>query len=138
MVEEIHSLEQRRRVSSESDDKQADPSSSSFPSPGSEQTQNKHGNGSGKNQEQRFQRELPEMAPAGYSIDVPMAGVVAGGGHGGVSLTLGLHQNNGYCLPEQIPLNVARRFGLEDGYVMGGFEGKEFDGQLLRDGHFVA
>ncbi|CAA6655052.1 unnamed protein product [Spirodela intermedia] len=166
MVEEIHSLELRRKVSDSDDNrnssKQPDVSSSSFASPVNEQT---HPSSSSlKNQEQlphkRFQNELADIAghvqePVNFSLenlssshhrlDAPMAGVTAGGGHGGVSLTLGLHQNNGYCLSEQLPLNVVRRFGLEESnvaYVMGGFEGqerqfgKEFDGQLLRD--FVA
>ncbi|KAI7994364.1 IAA-alanine resistance protein 1 [Camellia lanceoleosa] len=46
-------------------------------------------------------------------------------GSGGVSLKLGLHQNNGIGLSEPFPINAARRFGLEantEGYVMGSFE----------------
>ncbi|KAI0498385.1 hypothetical protein KFK09_021626 [Dendrobium nobile] len=59
-----------------------------------------------------------------------------------VSLTLGLHQNSGVRLPEPLPLNVARRFGLEDcndAYVVGAFEGqdrrfgKDIGGHLLHD-----
>ncbi|XP_008785491.2 BEL1-like homeodomain protein 9 [Phoenix dactylifera] len=53
---------------------------------------------------------------------------VAGGAKGDVSLTLGLHQNNGVCLAEPLPMNVVRRFGLEDysdPYVMGAFEGQD-------------
>uniref|UniRef100_A0A0D9WH80 Homeobox domain-containing protein n=1 Tax=Leersia perrieri TaxID=77586 RepID=A0A0D9WH80_9ORYZ len=65
---------------------------------------------------------------------------------GGVSLTLGLHQNNrAYIaepLPSALPLNLAHRFGLEevsDAYVMGSFGGqdrhftKEIGGHLLHD-----
>ncbi|KAG8068426.1 hypothetical protein GUJ93_ZPchr0005g15825 [Zizania palustris] len=65
---------------------------------------------------------------------------------GGVSLTLGLHQNNrAYIaepLPAALPLNLAHRFGLEDvsdGYVMGSFGSqdrhfpKEMGGHLLHD-----
>ncbi|GJN17165.1 hypothetical protein PR202_gb04213 [Eleusine coracana subsp. coracana] len=60
------------------------------------------------------------------------------GGVGGVSLTLGLHQNNKICiaepLPAPLPANLAHRFGLEDvsetAYVMGG----SFGGQ---DRHFT-
>ncbi|KAF5737192.1 BEL1-like homeodomain protein 9 [Tripterygium wilfordii] len=42
----------------------------------------------------------------------------------GVSLTLGLHQNNGIGLSDSYPINAAQRFGLEgsnEGYVMGNF-----------------
>jgi hypothetical protein len=54
---------------------------------------------------------------------------VAGAANSGVSLTLGLHQNNRTYiaeppLPAALPLNLAHRFGLEDvsdAYVMGSF-----------------
>jgi hypothetical protein len=72
------------------------------------------------------------------SVDVSTAG-----GSGGVSLTLGLHQNNGIGLSDPFPINAARRFGLDatgDGYVMGGIDaqnrqfGREIiGGQLLHD-----
>lgn len=66
---------------------------------------------------------------------------------GGVSLTLGLHQNNNRAyiaepLPAALPLNLAHRFGLEDvsdAYVMSSFGGqdrhftKEIGGHLLHD-----
>jgi hypothetical protein len=52
--------------------------------------------------------------------------------NGGVSLTLGLHQNNrtyiAEPLPAALPLNLAHRFGLEDvsdAYVMGSFGGQD-------------
>ncbi|CAM0883570.1 unnamed protein product [Alopecurus aequalis] len=70
----------------------------------------------------------------------------SGAGNSGVSLTLGLHQNNRVCfgepLPSTIPANLAHRFGLEDvsdPYVMGSFGGqdrhfaKEIGGHLLHD-----
>lgn len=67
----------------------------------------------------------------------------AGGGTGGVSLTLGLHQNNGIGFPEPFPINAARRFGLDsssDGYVMAGIDAQNqqfrreiIGGQLLHD-----
>jgi hypothetical protein len=76
-------------------------------------------------------------------------GVVGGAGNsGGVSLTLGLHQNNNnraYIaepLPAALPLNLAHRFGLEDvsdAYAMASFGGqdrhftKEIGGHLLHD-----
>ncbi|XP_077236866.1 POX (plant homeobox) family protein [Tasmannia lanceolata] len=68
-------------------------------------------------------------------------GVSVAGGNGGVSLTLGLKQNNGGCLSEPLPLTVTH-FGLQgDGnsYIMGGFEARnrhferDIGGQLLRD-----
>ena len=71
---------------------------------------------------------------------------IGGAGNGGVSLTLGLHQNNRVCiaepLPASLPPNLAHRFGLEevsDAYVMGSFGGqdrhfgKAIGGHLLHD-----
>uniref|UniRef100_A0A0A9CHG6 Homeobox domain-containing protein n=1 Tax=Arundo donax TaxID=35708 RepID=A0A0A9CHG6_ARUDO len=71
---------------------------------------------------------------------------VGGAANGGVSLTLGLHQNNrtyiAEPLPAALPLNLAHRFGLEDvsdAYVMGSFGGqdrhftKEIGGHLVHD-----
>uniref|UniRef100_A0A452Z8N7 Homeobox domain-containing protein n=1 Tax=Aegilops tauschii subsp. strangulata TaxID=200361 RepID=A0A452Z8N7_AEGTS len=69
------------------------------------------------------------------------------GSSGGVSLTLGLHQNNrAYIaepLPAALPLNLAHRFGLEDvsdAYAMAASFGgqdrhftKEMGGHLLHD-----
>uniref|UniRef100_A0ACD5U2B4 Uncharacterized protein n=1 Tax=Avena sativa TaxID=4498 RepID=A0ACD5U2B4_AVESA len=75
-------------------------------------------------------------------------GVGGGAGNsGGVSLTLGLHQNNNRAyiaepLPSALPLNLAHRFGLEDvsdAYAMASFGGqdrhftKEIGGHLLHD-----
>ncbi|GAV65444.1 Homeobox_KN domain-containing protein/POX domain-containing protein [Cephalotus follicularis] len=71
-------------------------------------------------------------------------GVSMAGGSSGVSLTLGLHQNNGIGLTEPFPINAAQRFGLglevnSEAYVMGGFEANRhygrdvIGGQLLRD-----
>ncbi|KAF0920855.1 hypothetical protein E2562_037500 [Oryza meyeriana var. granulata] len=71
-----------------------------------------------------------------------VGGVGVGGGNGGVSLTLGLHQNNRVCIAEPLPANLAHRFGLEevsDPYVMSSFGGqdrhfgKEIGGHLLHD-----
>ncbi|KAJ1286216.1 hypothetical protein BS78_03G336000 [Paspalum vaginatum] len=71
---------------------------------------------------------------------------MGGVGNSGVSLTLGLHQNNRVCiaepLPASVPPNLAHRFGLDevsDAYVMGSFGGqdrhfgKEISGHLVRD-----
>jgi len=64
------------------------------------------------------------------SAGIGVGGVAAGGG--GVSLTLGLHQNNrtyiAEPLPAALPLNLPHRFGLEDvsdPYVMGSFGGQD-------------
>lgn len=75
----------------------------------------------------------------------PMSGI-GGAGNSGVSLTLGLHQNNRVCiaepLPASLPPNLAHRFGLEevsDPYMMGSFGnqdrhfGKEMGGHLVHD-----
>ncbi|KAG8054755.1 hypothetical protein GUJ93_ZPchr0001g31318 [Zizania palustris] len=73
---------------------------------------------------------------------------VAGGGNngnGGVSLTLGLHQNNRVCITEPLPThalppNLAHRFGLEDvsdAYVMGSFGGQERHFGKEIGGHFL-
>ncbi|KAK3135402.1 hypothetical protein QOZ80_5BG0418450 [Eleusine coracana subsp. coracana] len=57
---------------------------------------------------------------------------VGGAANSGVSLTLGLHQNDrtyiAEPLPAALPLNLAHRFGLEDvsdAYVMGSFGGQD-------------
>ncbi|KAM0841939.1 hypothetical protein ACQ4PT_058690 [Festuca glaucescens] len=74
-------------------------------------------------------------------------GVGGAGSSSGVSLTLGLHQNNNRAyiaepLPAALPLNLAHRFGLEDvsdAYAMASFGGqdrhftKEIGGHLLHD-----
>lgn len=69
----------------------------------------------------------PQQAEA-----VSAGGVGGAAANSGVSLTLGLHQNNrNYIaepLPAALPLNLAHRFGLEDvsdAYVMGSFGGQD-------------
>ncbi|XP_070006874.1 BEL1-like homeodomain protein 9 [Nicotiana tabacum] len=55
-------------------------------------------------------------------------------GTGGVSLTLGLHQNTGIGLSDPFPINAARRFGIDansDRFMVGGFE--EQNGQFGRN-----
>ncbi|CAN6328025.1 unnamed protein product [Urochloa humidicola] len=64
---------------------------------------------------------------------ITAVGGAAAAANGGVSLTLGLHQNNNRTyiaepLPAALPLNLAHRFGLEDvsdAYVMGSFGGQD-------------
>ncbi|PIN02260.1 hypothetical protein CDL12_25235 [Handroanthus impetiginosus] len=64
--------------------------------------------------------------------------------NGGVSLTLGLHQNGVGLSSDSYPMNAARRFGLDshgEGYVVSGFaaQNRQFgrdhvmDGQLMHD-----
>lgn len=72
-------------------------------------------------------------------------GVSMGSASNNVSLTLGLHQNQGIGLAEPFPLSAAQRFGLalepnNEGYVMSGFESQNrhfgrdvIGGQLLHD-----
>lgn len=73
-----------------------------------------------------------QQAAEAASTGIGVAGAAA---NGGVSLTLGLHQNNrtymaegAEHLPAALPLNLAHRFGLEDvsdAYVMGSFGGQD-------------
>ncbi|KAJ1263187.1 hypothetical protein BS78_09G164800 [Paspalum vaginatum] len=71
----------------------------------------------------------PQQQAEGISAGVGVGGAAA---NSGVSLTLGLHQNNrtyiAEPLPAALPLNLAHRFGLDDvsdAYVMGSFGGQE-------------
>lgn len=154
MVEEIHTLEMRQaqRVS-EGDNNNAKeqcdlPSVPVLPmdkQPQSSTTQ--------KNQDPPLKRYRNELAHLPNSCDESMnfsydnvAGHHQGGislarGNGGISLTLGLHQNNGSGLSESLPVTVGH-FGLVENsspYVMGDFEsqnrhlGRDIGGQLLHD-----
>uniref|UniRef100_J3M7T0 Homeobox domain-containing protein n=1 Tax=Oryza brachyantha TaxID=4533 RepID=J3M7T0_ORYBR len=86
------------------------------------------------------------IAMSSHPQQPDLIGTVGAANAGGVSLTLGLHQNNrAYIaepLPAALPLNLAHRFGLEDvsdAYVMSSFGGqdrhftKEIGGHLLHD-----
>ncbi|RLN28155.1 BEL1-like homeodomain protein 9 [Panicum miliaceum] len=71
-------------------------------------------------------------------------GVGGAAANGGVSLTLGLHQNNrtyiAEPLPAALPLNLAHRFGLEDvseAYVMGSFAGQDGHSTKEIGGHHL-
>jgi hypothetical protein len=159
MVEEIHNLEMRQlhsleknqlgtqqtQHSSDSNGKPSDPSSSQR-GQSSGMTRHLSSPASG-----RIQDELSQM-PHDMSGQVSFAynGLaghhslalshaqqaeavgVGGAANSGVSLTLGLHQNNrtyiGEPLPAALPLNLAHRFGLEDvsdAYVMGSLGGQD-------------
>ena len=102
-----------------------------------------------------LRNELPQITSnrevsLSFSNDVssgnhPLGGgnfVPINAGYSGVSLTLGLQQNNGFCIADPIPLNVAQHFGIGDGsisYVTRGSEnqdhhiGKDINGEFLRD-----
>ncbi|XP_060202080.1 BEL1-like homeodomain protein 9 [Lycium barbarum] len=65
---------------------------------------------------------------AADSINLSYGNLSSTGAGGGVSLTLGLHQNSGNIgLSEPFPMNAARRFGIENNtnsgrFMFGGFE----------------
>ncbi|ONK67093.1 uncharacterized protein A4U43_C06F15620 [Asparagus officinalis] len=159
MVEEIHSLEMRQQNkagasdANHNTDKQPQlPSSSTATS--SNDTSFFH------NQNQSSKRPHDELSQVSHHIQEPNYNFVFDGFHGhhnievgggvgvkengDVSLTLGLHQNNGICLADPIPLNVVHGFGLgleecNDPYVIGSFGGqdrqfgKDIGGRLLHD-----
>ncbi|PON59929.1 Knotted like homeodomain transcription factor [Parasponia andersonii] len=166
MVEEIHMLETRQaqKASQREDRNSSRPSTHEhIPSANSLASENPstsihrvHDNTS-----KRTRNDVPHNMPvAGGSeemnltydnlpshLQVGAAAIsMAGVGSNGVSLTLGLHQNNGGIgLSEPFPINAAQRFGLGlegngEGYVMGAFEAQNrhfgrdvIGGQLLHD-----
>ncbi|KAL0911772.1 hypothetical protein M5K25_019934 [Dendrobium thyrsiflorum] len=158
MVEEIHNLEMRQlqktvvhnNKNQIAQNKQASkPSSSTATSSSNQPPQNSFIQ---RNQNHPSSRSLNnELDYIAHHIEEPYKYAykdfssqdVGRNSTGSVSLTLGLHQNSGGVrLPEPLPLNVARRFGLEDcndTYVVGAFEGqdrrfgKDIGGHLLHD-----
>ncbi|KAF8402991.1 hypothetical protein HHK36_011085 [Tetracentron sinense] len=158
MVEEIHTLETRQsQKASESGNRSSNRPSDHLPSanplPSDRQSQN---NPTQKIQDPPSKRSRNELHHIPDGSDEPMnvsynnlssnhhlnVGASTAGASSGVSLTLGLYQNNGIGLSEPFPMNIAHRFGLEvnsEAYVMGGFEaqnrqfGKDIGGQLLHD-----
>lgn len=155
MVEEIHSLETRQaQKASQKEDRNASkfsdhatsmsPHASENPSTSTRRVETPS---------KRTRNDLPDI-PSGNEPHNNMSynmsshqqvGNSMAGGSSGVSLTLGLHQNNGVGLSEPYPINAAQRYGLgvevsNEGYVMGGFEahnrhfGRDFmGGQFLHD-----
>ncbi|KAG5583812.1 hypothetical protein H5410_044246 [Solanum commersonii] len=75
------------------------------------------------------------------SINLSYNGNLSTGVGGGVSLTLGLHQNSGNIgLSEPFPMNAARRFGIDNNtnsgrFIVGGFD--EQNGQFGRNNTMV-
>ncbi|XP_065854196.1 BEL1-like homeodomain protein 9 [Euphorbia lathyris] len=155
MVEEIHMLETRQaQKGTQRQEQNANRSSNLVPVSNSENP---------STSTERFQdipskrtrSDLPDL-PSGNEEPLnlsyngmsthPHVGVSMNkaGRSSGVSLTLGLHQNNGMGLSEPFPMNAAQRFGLgletSEGLVMGGFEAQNrhfgrdaMEGQLLHD-----
>ncbi|KAK8651172.1 hypothetical protein V6N13_140784 [Hibiscus sabdariffa] len=153
MVEEIHTLETRQDQKASQKDQNANKLTdhlSSANSLGSEHpalsTQTVQDTPS-----KRTRSELTDIPMGSVPLNLPYNNLLkhqqvgggismAGGSTGGVSLTLGLHQNNGSGLPEPFPINAAQRFGVglevsNEGYIIGGFEAqnRHFGGQLLHD-----
>ncbi|XP_073062968.1 BEL1-like homeodomain protein 9 [Primulina eburnea] len=143
MVEEIHMLETRQgQKASQCDDHL--PTSCSIECENTSSSMQRNVEFSLK----RTRNDLTE-APTGVegSMNLPFnklshnpylgVGMSNVGGSGGVSLTLGLHQN-GMGLSESYPITAARRFGLDapgEEYVVGGFAAhhRRIGGQLLHD-----
>ncbi|XVF55180.1 hypothetical protein PTKIN_Ptkin06aG0016100 [Pterospermum kingtungense] len=158
MVEEIHTLETRQAQKASQKDRNADKASDHLSSGNSFATEDPS-TSTQRVQDtpsKRTRSELPDIIPVGSEPlnlsynntlsshpHVGSVGVSMAGASGGVSLTLGLHQNIG--LSEPFPINAAQRFGLglevsSEGYVIGGFEAQNrhfgrdvIGGQLLHD-----
>ncbi|EOY07383.1 POX family protein, putative isoform 1 [Theobroma cacao] len=158
MVEEIHMLETRQALkASQKEDRNANKSSDHLSSANSLASENPS-TSTQRVQDtpsKRTRSELPDLPAGSEPLNLSYnslsshphvgVGVSMAGGSGGVSLTLGLHQNNGIGLSEPFPINAAQRFGLglevsSEGYVIGGFEAQNrhfgrdvIGGQLLHD-----
>ena len=159
MVEEIHTLETRQaQKSSQREERSADRQSDHLPSANSLVFENPSTSAQ-RVQDAPSKRTRNELSEVHVGSEEPMnlsynnlsahphvgVGVSTAGGSSNVSLTLGLHQNNGIGLSESFPINAAQRFGLgldanSEGYVIGGFEAQNrhfgrdvIGGQLLHD-----
>ncbi|XP_057971048.1 BEL1-like homeodomain protein 9 [Malania oleifera] len=160
MVEEIHMLETRQaQKASQREERNANRLNDQLHSANSLASENPSISTHrmpDSTQSKRSRNELPDVPMESEEpMDLPYnnlsnhphvaAGASTGGGSSSVSLTLGLHQNNGIGLSEPFPINAAQRFGLSvdangDGYVMGSFESQNrpfgrdvIGGQLLHD-----
>lgn len=163
MVEEIHMLETRQaqktpqkgeeQNENRSSDQMASSNSLASENPSTSTTQRFHDVPS-----KRTRTELADIPSVGsvepmnlsynHLSSHPPLGVGVynqGGGSSNVSLTLGLHQNNGIGLSDTFPISASQRLGLgfdsnNDGYIMGGYESQSrhfgrdvIGGQLLHD-----
>lgn len=160
MVEEIHMLETRQaQKSSQREDRNVNRPNDQITSANSLSSENPSAS-SHRGQDsaaKRTRNEMPDIPVGNNDVQMNLSysnlpshlqvgvGMSMGGGSSGVSLTLGLHQNNVIGLSEPFPINAAQRFGLgvegnSDGYVMAGFEAQNrhfgrdvIGGQLLHD-----
>ncbi|KAM7263174.1 hypothetical protein ACFE04_000857 [Oxalis oulophora] len=151
MVEEIHMLETRQsqksvqreeRISNKSSNDPLPPPNSLAPGNPSSSTQKVQVDDPSKCSRNEHSvtvgsSELPNF-PYHNLSNHQHVGVSMAGASSGVSLTLGLHQNNRSNLSE--PFQGSQRFGhslgtSNEGYVMNGFDGqnRHFGGQLLHD-----
>ncbi|XP_043698505.1 BEL1-like homeodomain protein 9 [Telopea speciosissima] len=159
MVEEIHMLETRQaQKASEAEDQNSNktvdqpPQSNPLPSNKTPQTSTATLNTQNP-PTKRSRSELPIAPNQNDHLNnnftynnlsshhhVGMSSAV--GNSSGVSLTLGLRQDNVIGLSEPFPMNIVHRFGLEannEGCVVGSFEapnrhfGKDIGGQFLHD-----
>ncbi|GMJ03152.1 hypothetical protein HRI_003984400 [Hibiscus trionum] len=154
MVEEIHNLEQAQKGSQKEDKNSNHMSSANSLAPENPSTSTQRAQDMPS---KRTRSEPLSDIPLGseplnlsynnLSSHHPHVGIgisMTGGSNGnGVSLTLGLHQNNGITLSEPFPMNAAQRFSLglsSEGYVVSGFEAQNrhfgrdvIGGQLLHD-----
>ncbi|KAK2972272.1 hypothetical protein RJ640_014330 [Escallonia rubra] len=156
MVEEIHTLETRQvQKASQRDDQSADrpndplPAASSLACENSSTSTERIQDLPSKRTRNNFSiNPIGNIEPLNLLYDNssrhPHVGIeMSSVGGSSVSLTLGLHQNNGIGLPEPFPMNAARRFGIDsssEGFVMGSFgaQSRQFGrdiigGQLLHD-----
>ncbi|PKA46102.1 BEL1-like homeodomain protein 8 [Apostasia shenzhenica] len=152
MVEEVHNLEMLQVHNDTTHDKgekqdklsaASQPSSSTATSSSNPQPQTGRIQRNGVSTSRPLMMNAHHLSCIPHHVEDPYNFVYNDvSGHGsGVSLTLGLHQNTtgSICLSEPLPMNVARRFGLEDcndSYVIGALEGhvgKDIGGHLLRD-----
>ena len=155
MVEEIHMLETRQaQKSSHREERSANKQNDHLPTANSVAFENPSTSAqrvqdtpskrtrNELSSEVQVGNEEPMISYSNMSTAHPhvRVGVSTAGGSSNVSLTLGLHQNDGIGLSESFPINAAQRFGLgldanSEGYVVGGFEAqnRHFGGQLLHD-----
>lgn len=169
MVEEIHMLETRQGQKASQKEELNNVGGNNNTVPPHSEKKLPSSNSNQRIQEfpsKRSRNDLPTAAATGYhhpagneqsmnlsydhhhSSRHPCFSNGGGGTTGGVSLTLGLHQNNGIGLADPFPINAARRFGLDatnsDGYVNNmavgineaqnqQFRREIIGGQLLRD-----
>ncbi|KAJ6814972.1 BEL1-like homeodomain protein 9 [Iris pallida] len=151
MVEEVHSLEIRQQNNvSDADnnpninDKHAKIPLASTATSSRELPLQNHSSKSPRDDLTQMSNHIGEpcnLVYDGIAIHRPVEELVAVKGNGDVSLTLGLHQHNGVCVTEPLPMGV-RRFGLgleecNDAYVIGSLEGQGRNFEKYVNGHYL-